>query len=143
MPPEHIYFSTSCPRATVNWVCLLAAAGETALTLAAGSGEHATMQLLLEHGADISRCRTAGAQAIHTAAASGSVHQHCMLLHALQSLCKARNKPQALTHCCCCRCYILVKEYRFSRKKTFALPKHLHCIDTPVMPELAAAQHTV
>ena len=60
-----------------------AAAGETALTLAAGSGEQATVQLLLEHGADISRCRTAGAQAIHTAAASGFLHLHCMKLYAL------------------------------------------------------------
>ena len=58
-------------------------AGETALTLAAGSGEQATVQLLLEHGADISRCRTAGTQAIHTAAASGSSRLHCMKLCAL------------------------------------------------------------
>ena len=59
---------------------LLAVAGETALTLAAGSGEQLTVQLLLEHGADISRCRTAGAQAIHTAAASGAEHHACMVL---------------------------------------------------------------
>ena len=58
----------------------LVVAGETALTLAAGSGEQVTVQLLLEHGADISRCRTAGAQAIHTAAASGAVHHACMML---------------------------------------------------------------
>ena len=46
-------------------------AGETALTLAAGSGEHETVSLLLEHGADVHRCRPGGAQPIHTAAASG------------------------------------------------------------------------
>ena len=57
---------------------LLVVAGETALTLAAGAGEQLTVQLLLEHGADISRCRTAGAQAIHTAAVSG-VHYACMV----------------------------------------------------------------
>ncbi|DBA83555.1 TPA: hypothetical protein ACH3X2_006474 [Trebouxia sp. C0005] len=46
-------------------------AGETALTLAAGSAEELTVSLLLKHGADVSRCRPGGAQPIHTAAASG------------------------------------------------------------------------
>lgn len=48
-------------------------AGETALTLAAGSAEEQTVSLLLKHGADVSRCRPGGAQPIHTAAAAGSV----------------------------------------------------------------------
>ena len=59
---------------------LVRVAGETALTLAAGSGEQVTVQLLLEHGANISRCRTAGAQAIHTAAASGTSIVPCLTL---------------------------------------------------------------
>ena len=63
---------------SISDCCLLAVAGESALTLAAGSGEQQTVQLLLDHGADISRCRTAGAQAIHTAAASGAAIQQCM-----------------------------------------------------------------
>ena len=46
-------------------------AGETALTLAAGSAEEQTVSLLLKHGAEVSRCRPGGAQPIHTAAASG------------------------------------------------------------------------
>ena len=49
-------------------------AGETALTLAAGSGEEQTVLRLLEHGADVNRCRPGGAQPIHTAAASGRHH---------------------------------------------------------------------
>ncbi len=49
----------------------MVSAGETALTLAAGSAEEQTVSLLLKHGADVSRCRPGGAQPIHTAAASG------------------------------------------------------------------------
>lgn len=61
-------------------------AGETALTLAAGSGEQQTVELLLEHGADTDRCRPGGAQPIHTAAASGAspfVTASCALSHNL------------------------------------------------------------
>ena len=65
-------------------------AGETALTLAAGSAEEQTVSLLLKHSADISRCRPGGAQPIHTAAASGdhqtihiSLHKPCPTRHLL------------------------------------------------------------
>ena len=75
---------------------LLAFAGETALTLAAGSGEQLTVQLLLEQGADISRCRIAGAQAIHTAAASGAVHHACMVLCYAVLCCAVHAQSMAL-----------------------------------------------
>ena len=76
MPCEHV--SALLSSAHPDTSNFLVVAGETALTLAAGAGEQLTVQLLLEHGADISRCRTAGAQAIHTAAASGA-HHACMV----------------------------------------------------------------
>ena len=47
-------------------------AGETALTLAAGSGETETVALLLKQKATVSKCRPGGAQPIHTAAAAGA-----------------------------------------------------------------------
>ena len=53
-------------------------AGETALTLAAGSGEQETAELLVQHSADVSRSRPGGAQPIHTAAASGVVSASCI-----------------------------------------------------------------
>lgn len=95
------YLFACCSLSTLSSLLLahhqcMAVAGETALTLAAGSGEQLTVQLLLEHGANISRCRTAGAQAIHTAAASGisiiavlccAVDQKCMACHGSAVLC--------------------------------------------------------
>lgn len=47
--------------------------GETALTLAAGSGATETVALLLKQNATVSKCRPGGAQPIHTAAASGTL----------------------------------------------------------------------
>ena len=62
-----------CPaKCPLHQGFLLPVAGETALTLAAGSGEPQTVELLLQHAADIDRCRPGGAQPIHTAAASGA-----------------------------------------------------------------------
>lgn len=58
-------------------MCEWDATGETALTLAAGSGKVETVALLLKHNAEVSKSRPGGAQPIHTAAASGQLLETC------------------------------------------------------------------